>query len=129
MWFFKKKEKVKDNAKVNELADKIADAVVNTKAKRTFTIDEGSDSQISWAYEVARKFKREFNEVLDKSFDKGNITEEEANKLAEAVEDEMYYKDDANWWIDTRFISAKKRTCELLEKRDELQIAEKLLDK
>lgn len=128
MWFFKKKEK-KVDPKVEEMASKIADAVVNTPAKRTFTIDEGSESQISWAYEVARKFQKQFNEILNKTFEQELITEDEANELAKAVEDEMYYKDDANWWIDTREYTAKERACELLEERTELSVAKKLIEK
>lgn len=128
MWFFKKKEKKEANAKVDELAAKVADAIVNSKPKKRLVIDTGSENQITWAYDVAKKFSKEFNEVLNESFEKKLITEDEANKLAEAIEDTMADKDDANWWIDTREYTAKERACELLEDQPELSIAKKLIE-
>lgn len=79
----------------------------------------GSEKQIDWAEEVVRGTLRRTQEMLTDGVTNGKITDEERVYVADAVETAIVTFDDANWWIDNRNESLKKKLYIILEDDDE----------
>lgn len=79
----------------------------------------GSEKQIDWAEEVVRGTLRRTHEMLTDGVTNGKITDEERVYVADAVETSIVTFDDANWWIDRRNESLKKKLYIILEDDDE----------
>lgn len=83
--------------------------------------EEGSEKQIAWAEKLVTGFLDKSREIINDASKNSSITSEEAEKLINALEGYVIYKDDANWWIDNRDLSIRKKMLELIAGDEELE--------
>lgn len=82
--------------------------------------EKGSEKQIDWADSLTKRYLREINEIIEKSYNDGLITEDEGTKFAQALGKELENQNDANFWINYRDESPKQLTKIILEDNPEL---------
>lgn len=87
--------------------------------KNSLIMEYGSEAQIDWANRVAKSFVEDMNDLQQANFDDGKITMQESDLLTDRLTEAVVNQTDANWWLDTRNQSLKKRCYELLEDDEE----------
>lgn len=71
----------------------------------------GSDKQVDWAEEVVSGTMRRAKELINNS----NISSDDKDYVLNSLEASITSFDDANWWIDNRNESLKKKLYAILE--------------
>lgn len=83
--------------------------------------EEGSGKQIAWAEKLVTGFLDKSREIINDASNDNTITKDEASKLISELEYQVTNKDDANWWIDNRDLSIRKKMLELVAGDEELE--------
>ena len=83
--------------------------------------EEGSEKQIAWAERIVTGFLAKSKDIINDASNNNLITADEAENLICSLNDLVTYKDDANWWIDNRDLSIKKKMLEIVSGDEELE--------
>lgn len=88
--------------------------VIHKYSENGIVWDKGSERQIGWAESVVSNFFDDAKDHINSQKNKGIISEEECNQLIDDLDQELYYQDNANYWIDSKDLEAEKRIKRLL---------------
>lgn len=91
--------------------------------EETLEIDweEGTKKQQTWANKIVKEFMKEAKQNIDDAVKEGAITEEQANDIKKALNKNIIYQDDANWWIDNQDKNFRKKLIEITAPSEELE--------